>query len=424
MKLVFFLFFCIFSLNSAGQSRFENYFQDKTLRFDFMLAGNFKETAVYPVGMKEEPYWAGSYVNLIEPFGYGNFKYDLHDERSGELLYSRGFCTLFQEWQTTAEAKTTDRSFYEVATMPFPRNRVKFILSMRQRNGSFSEIYSTTIDPDDYFIGKEKPLDVNVTKIHDSGDPHKCVDLEFIAEGYTAGEMGKFRSDVKRMEEALFSEPPFSEYRDKINIWAVEAVSEESGTDIPGEGIYVRTALNSGFYTFNIDRYLTKIYIKSLNDFASSSPHYHIIFLFNSNRYGGGGVYNYYSGTSSDHLLSSLVFLHELGHGLAGLGDEYYTSSVAYEEYYPADVEPWEPNLTTMVDFNAKWKKLIKKGVPIPTPPEEPYKDVTGVFEGGGYSATGIFRPGFDCRMKSNSSHGFCEVCRNAIKEMLIFYTK
>jgi hypothetical protein len=424
MRLLFLVVCVLVHLQSSAQSRFDRYFYDKTLRIDFMLAGNHSKTLVYPAGMKEEPHWAGSYSNLVEPFGYGNFKYELRDAETNELIFSRGFCTLFQEWQTTAEAKSIEKSFYEVAIMPFPRKMAKFILSIRQRNGSFSEIYTSSVDPSDYFIGKEKPLNVNVTKVFDAGDPHHCVDLAFIAEGYRANEMDKFLSDVKRLSSSLFEEPPFNEYKDKINIWAVEAVSEESGTDVPGENIYVNTALNSGFYTFNIDRYLTTRDMKSVNDYAAATPHDHIIVLINSSRYGGGGVYNYYSGTSADHPMAARVFAHELGHGLAGLADEYYSSAVAYEEYYPFDVEPWEPNITTMVDFDSKWKKLIRKGIPIPTPEEEKYQNITGVFEGGGYSAKGIFRPETDCRMKSNSSKGFCKVCYNAIKEMMDYYTK
>ena len=254
--------------------------------------------------------------------------------------------------------------------------------------------------------------------------PDKCVDLAFIAEGYKADEMGKFRDDVKRMADRLFAEAPFNDYKDKFNIWAVEAISQDSGTDVPGEGIYANTALNSTFYTFDLERYLTTQDIKSVNDYSAVVPHDNIIVLINTTRYGGGGVYNYYSGTSAGHPLSPKVFVHEFGHGFVGLADEYYTSEVAYEEFYPLDVEPWEPNITTLVNFDSKWKKMIDKVTPLPTPPEEKYENVTGLFEGGGYSAKGIFRPQIECRMMSNSSKGFCSVCRKAIIEMIGFYTR
>ena len=234
----------------------------------------------------------------------------------------------------------------------------------------------------------------------------------------------KFRTDVKMMADALFIEAPFREYKDKFNIWAVESVSQDSGTDIPGEKLYANTILNSTFYTFNLDRYLTTTDIKTVNDYAASVPHDNIIVLINSERYGGGGVYNYYSGTTVGHALSKIVFIHEFGHGFAGLADEYYSSTVAYDEFYPLNVEPWEPNITTRVNFSNKWGKMIKPGIPVPTPAEEKYKNETGLFEGGGYSAKGIFRPEFDCRMKSNGPKGYCSVCAEAVRKTIEYYIK
>ncbi|MCJ7446146.1 MAG: IgA Peptidase M64 [Bacteroidales bacterium] len=417
-------FFIFFTVTAVAQNNYDKYFTGKVLRFDFMFAGNNQKTIVYPVGMKEEPFWGGSKTNLIDPFNYGNFRYEVIDSAENTVIYSHGFSTLFQEWQTTAEAKIMERSFYEVATIPFPKNKVKFVLSMRERNGSFVKLYETVIDPADYFIRKEKPVNAAVTKIYTAGNPETNVDLAFIAEGYKADEMPKFRDDVRKMADILFAEPPFSEYRNKFNIWAVEAISAESGTDIPGERNYVSTALNSSFYTFDLDRYLTTQDIKSVNDYAALVPHDNIIVLINSTKYGGGGVYNYYSGTTVGHPYTPQVFIHEFAHGFAGLADEYYSSTVAYEEFYPLNIEPWEPNITTMVNFDSKWKKMIAMETPVPTPALEKYKDITGLFEGGGYSAKGIFRPEMECRMKSNSPKGFCSVCREAIKEMIEFYIK
>lgn len=424
MRLFSVIIFSLLLQISSGQATFDKYFTEKVLRFDYFLAGNSTKTTVYPAGMKEEPFFGGSKTKLTDPFGYGNLKYELFDAKDNILIYSRGFCTLYQEWQTTSEAKIMERSFHEVATMPFPKNKVRFVLSMRQRNGSFEKIFETEIDPADYYIRKEKPVEAKVTRIIYSGDPAENVDLAFIAEGYTIDEMAKFRDDVRKMTEVLFSEAPFNRFRDKFNIYAIEAVSAESGTDIPGERSYVNTILNSSFYTFGTDRYLTTQDIKSVNDYASLVPHDNIIVLINSSRYGGGGVYNYYSGTTVGHQLSPKVFIHEFGHGFAGLADEYYSSEVAYDEFYPLDVEQWEPNITTRVNFDIKWKDSIAKETPVPTPAEAQYANTVGLFEGGGYSAKGIFRSEMDCRMKSNSPKGFCAACREAIIKMIEFYTE
>lgn len=422
MKLISVSTLLLLCLTMQAQLVFDDHFTDRTMRLDFVLAGNNTTTRVYPVSVREEPFWGGSLTNLTDKFGYGNFKYEIFDAATNTLIYSRGYCTLYQEWQTTAEAKTMERVFHEVATFPFPKNKVNFVLSIRGRDGLFTRLYETSIDPASYFITREKPKATLASRIYGSGDPHTSLDLAFIAEGYTREEMGKFRDDVKRLADVLFKEAPYDKYRDRINIWAIEAPSQESGTDVPGEGIYVNTVLNSSYYTFDVDRYLTTQDIGEVNDYAAAAPHDQIIVLINSPRYGGGGVYNYYSAVTSDHQFTPQVLTHEFGHGFAGLGDEYYSSEVAYEDFYPLDVEPWEPNITTRVNFESKWKDLIAKSVPVPTPNSKKYVGVTGLFEGGGYSAKGIFRPSFDCRMKSNQADSFCEVCQRAIEEMILFY--
>jgi hypothetical protein len=424
MKLIPVYLLLALSLTAPAQLAFDDYFTDRTMRFDFMFAGNSATTKVFPVSFREEPFWGGSLTNLTDKFNYGSFKYEVFDAATGTLIYSRGYCTLYQEWQTTAEAKQIERSFHEAATFPFPKNKVNFVLSVRGRDGRFSKLYETAIDPASYFITREKPDAAIATRIYGTGDPHTSLDIAFIAEGYTREEAGKFRADVKRLADILFQEAPFDKYQDRINIWAVEAPSQEQGTDVPGEGIYVNTALNSSYYTFDVDRYLTTQDIGAVNDFAASAPHDQIVVLINSPRYGGGGVYNYYSAVTSDHHFTPQVFTHEFGHGFAGLADEYYNSEVAYEEFYPLDVEPWEPNITTKVNFESKWKDMIAKSVPVPTPNDKRYTGVTGLFEGGGYAAKGIYRPSFDCRMKSNQADSFCEVCQTAIENMILSYLK
>ena len=301
---------------------------------------------------------------------------------------------------------------------------MKFVLKKYMKDGTLQEVYETLIDPEDYFIRKEPVIEAKFKKISGVRDHHEAVDLVFVAEGYTTDEMEKFLNDVNRLAGILFENAPFKDYDKEINIWAVYAVSDESGTDIPGEGIYRKTALNSSFYTFDLARYLTTFDIKSVRDYAAVVPYDNIIVLINSERYGGGGMYNYYSGTTSDHYLTPQVFTHEFGHGFTGLADEYYSSDVAYEEFYPFSVEPWEPNITTLVDFESKWKDMIAEDTPVPTPLTEEFSDIVGLFEGGGYSAKGIYRPQMDCRMKSNEAKGYCIVCEEAIRKMIEFYIK
>ena len=408
--------------NLSAQVTFDDYFTEKCLRIDYYLSGDASQTVVSLAQLKKEPYWAGNYENLIDPFNYGKYKILVYDKGSDKLIYSKGFCTLFQEWQTTAEAHELKRSYYQVNTIPFPKKPVRFEIHMREKGIKFSKIFEYSVDPGNYFILNENPIECNVTKIHGDSKPDESVDVAFIAEGYTFDEMDKFRTDVKRMAKYLFSTPPFDKYKDKFNIWAVEAISEESGTDIPGEMIYKKTALNSGFYTFDIARYLTTNDLKSIYDYAANVPYDQVYVLINSERYGGGGIYNHYSATTSDHELTPKVLVHEFGHGFAGLADEYYSSAVAYEDFYPSDIEPWEPNITTLVDFDSKWKDMIDKKTPVPTPPDVEYAKTIGVFEGGGYMAKGVYRPYIDCRMNTNEASGFCPVCQRAISRMIEYY--
>lgn len=419
-KFLFILF--LFPLVTFGQENFSKYFQKKSLRFDFLLGGNSKEVRVYPQQMKHEPHWAGSLKNLTDIFNYGTYRFQVYDAETEKLLYSRGFSTLFQEWQTTAEAKIADRTFYQAVIFPFPKNKVRLNIEARQWEGNFKSIFETEIDPADYFILKEVPYPYESVSIENNGKPEEKVDLLILAEGYTTGEMDKFVEDAKRVSGYLFEEEPFKSNKEKFNVTALLTPSVDSGTDIPGENIYRNTIFNSTFYTFDLDRYLTTSDMKTIYDAAAGVPYDHIYVLVNSERYGGGGFYNFLTVCTADNQLTKEVFVHEFGHGFAGLGDEYYNSSVAYENYYNLEIEPWEPNLTTLVDFEKKWKSMIEPSTPVPTPREAKYSDVVGVFEGGGYMDKGIYSPVMDCRMKSNVAKSFCPVCSLAIQRVIDFH--
>ena len=220
--------------------------------------------------------------------------------------------------------------------------------------------------------------------------------------------------------------PPYNRHKEDFNIWAVESISEESGTDIPHEGVWKKTVANSNFYTFRSDRYLTAQNQKTICQIATAAPYDALYVIVNNEKYGGGGIYNFYGLSASDCPWALEVFVHEFGHSFAGLGDEYYDSSTSYEEFYNIKIEPWEPNITTLVNFDAKWKDMLPAGTAVPTAPLADKKDnvTIGVYEGGGYMAKGIYRPVMDCRMKTNQAHGFCPVCQRAIEKMIEYYCK
>ena len=409
----------------SAQTGFEKYFAEQSLRIDMVFIGNSAETEVVLSDIRTEPEWGGNKNILIDPFGYGEHQVILKVLATEEVIYSRGFSSLYSEWQTTAEASTLKRAFNHSAVMPFPKVIVAMEIMERNTNGSFRKLLTLTIDPASDYIKRDKQEPVKITEILANGPADHKVDIAFIAEGYTDKESDKFVADVNRFTDYLFSRRPFSEYKESFNVNAVHALSLESGTDIPGQDIWKNTACNSSFYTFGIERYLTTFDFKSVCNYAGHVPYDVIFVIVNSSKYGGGGMYNLYSMGTADHEFSEEVFIHELGHGFAGLGDEYFSSDVAYEEFYKLDIEPWEPNLTTMVDFDSKWKDMLDPDTPVPTPDEPQYLNTTGVFEGGGYVSKGVYRPSIDCTMRNTATADeFCEVCRRSIIKMIEFYTK
>jgi len=422
MRIIFIIF--LLSSSIISQVKFDEFFYDKTLRMDYYHTGNNEEDSYSFDELIEEPFWGGSKVNLIDIFNYGKYKVEVKDENSGVLIYSRTYSTLFSEWQTTDEAKQTIKSFSETVVFPYPKEPVIVELYSRNEKNELNKKFQYKIDPENYFIKTERSKKYKSFKIFNSGEPSNKVDIVFIPDGYTVDEMDKFKEDGIRFTDYLFDSSPFKQNKDKFNIWGIEAPSEDSGPDIPAEDVWKNTVVNSTFYTFDLERYLMTRANKELRNIASYAPYDQIYILVNSKKYGGGSIYNHYSVSVSDNQNSEFIFVHEFGHGFASLGDEYSTSDVAYSEFYSTDVEPLDPNLTTLVDFDSKWKDMVEEGTPIPTPETPEYADKIGAFEGGGYVKKGVYRPSLDCTMKSISIDNLCPVCKRAIKQMIDFYTE
>ncbi len=420
MKRILILLLSLSALSASAQ--FNNYFHDKTLRIDYFHSGNdttefysFEEILI-------EPYWGGSKVNLIDTFFYGKYFFKVFDVATDTLIYSRGYSTLFGEWQTTAEAKKTWRTLSESVVMPYPKNNARIEFYSRDKKGEFVKKFEYNFDINNYFIKPERRLKYPSFEVLVNGDVAKKVDVVILPEGYTKDEMGLFIKDCKEFAKHLFSFSPYNKNKDKFNIRGILAPSEDSGNDIPADNIWKKTLLNTTFYTFDSERYCMTFDNKSVRDMAANAPYDQIYILVNNKKYGGGAIYNYYSVSVNSNVKAAKIFVHEFGHGFAGLADEYYNSSVAYSEFYPLDVEPWEPNITTLVDFDSKWKHLLKKKIPIPTPPKKKYFDELGVFEGGGYVAKDVYRPSYDCLMNSLKGNKFCGACEDAIQKMIDFY--
>lgn len=411
-------------LTVSAQGVFDKFFEKKTLRVDFELGGNNSITMVFMKQMVEEPFWGGPMKNLVDPLHYGNFRYRVFDSATNTLLFEKGFGSLFEEWKATGEARHLNRTFYQAALFPFPKSTVRFEIDERQKaSGDFTNLFSMHINPTDYFILKEELPKVRHDQLSGNNDPAVSLDIAVIAEGYTVDQMEKFRSDAARVMGYITAQPPFSDYADRINIYAIEAPSQQSGTDVPGERLYRNTVAASSYYTFDVDRYLTTFDYKTLCDYAATVPYDQIYVLVNTTRYGGGGFYNFYTMCTSDNYLTPKVSLHEFGHGFGGLADEYYNTEVAGEEFYNLSVEPWEPNITTRINFASKWEDMIDAQTPVPTPRNAEWSNQVGLFEGGGYVSKGIYSPVQDCLMKSNRPEVLCPVCQRAVQLRLKYIT-
>lgn len=408
----------------SAQVDFDRYFFDRTMRFDFHHAGDAQHEQYYFDGLKAEPYWAGSKRTLRDTTNLGNQLFRIVDEASGEEIYSRGYCTLFNEWQDTPEAMTVARSYPESVVFPYPKHPCRIEFYARDAKGVFTKRYSQQLDPESYWVEQFSPRYEVFDVVYHGSTEHR-VDIVLLPEGYSHAERAKFEEACRTFAEAMFTYAPYAELKERFNIRAVWAPSEESGVTIPGEHIWRNTACKANFYTFDSERYQTVSDQQQLRDLAAHVPYEYIYILSNTQKYGGGGIFNFY-GISAAHNegFTGKIYVHEFGHLLMGLGDEYVGTTAYDETMYDKRLEPWEPNLTTLVDFDRKtiWKGLMNSDTPVPTPVGGAYGNRVGVFEGGGYAAKGIYRPAEQCLMNSfRGVEAFCPVCQEAIKSYIAF---
>lgn len=468
------LLLTLFSLHhiAVGQTDFPRFFSDQTMRVDYYSTGIKGEERLSLDNVYAEGAWAGSRINLIDTLNLGEYQFRVFDVATSKLMYSRGYSTMFNEWQTTDEASAGIwRTFSQTVRFPFPKRPIQLVICRRDKRMIFHEVFSCTIDPlDATLVNREKRTpNYAVTKLMYNGDPSNKVDILIIGDGYAKSDIQKFREDAKHFNDVMFATTPFKERKSDFNVWTIEVISEESGIDIPDKNIWKKTALGTMYNTFGSARYVLTDANKELRDIAAAAPYDFINILINDKRYGGGGIFNLYTTTFTisdqpgQEWQRDYVYVHEFGHSFGGLGDEYYTSSTGYTDFYPKGVEPWEPNITATPNARSiKWKSSIDGTFPIPTPwrktaydslealrgkldrlasdyyeKREPLLKASetiikeasllgkvGAFEGAGYVSQGLFRPSLDCRMFSLSLVDFDPVCRASIERMIDFYSK
>jgi hypothetical protein len=445
----------------------------QTMRVDYYHTGDATSEVFSVDRVVIEPLpWPGDPKQAIDTSNLGKYLFEVRDAKTKQLLYSRGFASIYGEWETTDEAKSTKKTFQESLRFPAPSAPVNVVLKKRDVKNNFYDIWTTTIDPADMFIDRSKRgAPAPLITIQRAGDPEAKVDFLILGDGYTAAEAKKFEADARRLTEVLFSTSPFKEHRKDFNVWAMSPPAAESGVSRPSTGIYRNSPIGATYDAFGSERYVLTFDNRSLRETAEHAPYEFIEVLVNNRTYGGGGIFNLYSTVASDNAFANYVFVHEFGHHFAALADEYYTSSVAYAP--AADrVEPWEPNVTALLDVSTlKWRQFASPFAsitPIPTPwnkeefeaysreiqkrraqlrkdkrPEEEMEALfreeleheknmfaaekhfgqVGAFEGAMYEARGYYRPEIDCIMFSRTDK-FCRVCRAAIERVIKMYSR
>jgi hypothetical protein len=439
----------------------------RTLRLDYVHTGMAGEESFALDAVVLEGEWPGPLDRWVDESNLGKYYFEVLDRATNRVVYSRGFASIYGEWETTGEAKLHRRGFSESVRFPAPSGPVQVVIKKRGPQNEFREVWSIVLDPSDGSVERGAPPNLNVWAVMRNGAPRDKVDLLLMGDGYTAAEMEKWHRDARRMAETLFAESPFKERRQDFNVWAADTPADESGVARPSDSVHRRSPLRAAFDAFGSERYVLTFDNKRLREAASAAPYEFIEIVVNDRKYGGGGIFNLFATVSADNAFTPYVFVHEFGHHFAGLADEYYTSDVAYGSATDR-LEPWEPNATA--DAHAgKWKDLLTAGIDLPSNwkkkefeqmeqaiqerrrairaqhrPEAEMEALfreerglasgilgsganagrVGAFEGAMYEGKGYFRPQQDCIMFTRDEVGFCTVCRRAIERVIRMYAK
>ena len=414
-------------INLSAQD-FSQYFLNKTLRIDYIFAGNASTQMVALDELSQSEGWAGRRVNMSEIPVRGNGEIKVIDPVSKKILYRNSFSSLFQEWLTTDEAQKLSKSFEATFLVPFPKQNILIETTLLDNEGKVQASLRHEVNPEDKLIRK---LSASNPTPHEyllkNGSAEEKIDIAILAEGYTAEQMETFMADARTACDEIFRYEPFASMKDRFNVVAVLSPSAQSDVSVPQNDVWKKTAVNSNFMTFYSPRYLTTNSVHLIHDQLVGIDYEHLIILANTDTYGGGGIYNSYTLTTAHNPLFKPVVVHEFGHSFGALGDEYFYDKPDHtENFYKLDYEPWEQNISSLVDFESKWADMLDKHTKIPTEPTDKRKKnyTVGVYEGGGYMTKGMYRPAVVCRMRDNEATQFCPVCQRAIERIIRYNTE
>jgi IgA peptidase M64 len=231
----------------------------------------------------------------------------------------------------------------------------------------------------------------DIVTIQQTGAPADRYDLVFIGDGYTASEQALFHRQAVARWAQITAYEPFRTLKDKFNVWQVNAVSNQSGSDNdPTPGVRKDTVLGGGFYCDDLAR-LICVDTSAARSYAALAPGAdQALVLVNSSTYGGsGGAVTVSSGGNAQ---SGDIVVHELGHSIGGLADEYGGPGTY------SGGEPRQPNMSLLTAAqmqaqNRKWASYLGRSTPD--------GGVIGTFEGGAYVDRGVYRPSQNSIMRS-----------------------
>lgn len=232
---------------AESNKEFDQYFIDATMRVDYFHVGDANEEFATVDQIYQQGVWAGSWDNLLDTFNNGRYYIKIYELASGKLIYSKGFDSYFGEYKTTPWAeKRIKRTYHESALFPYPKNKIRFTLEVRDKKNILSPFFEREINPASVSIIKENPgLGIKTFEVQKNGSPKNKVDIAFIAEGYSSKETDKFESDINRFTEVLFKLEPYKSFKDRFNIYGVLKPSDESGVDEPQSGIFKNSSVNA-----------------------------------------------------------------------------------------------------------------------------------------------------------------------------------
>ncbi|WP_354637929.1 M64 family metallopeptidase [Kitasatospora camelliae] len=245
--------------------------------------------------------------------------------------------------------------------------------------------------------------DGTVTPVVRNGDSASKLDVVVIGDGYTADQQDAFLADAATKWQEITAVEPYAGYRALFNVWAVQAVSAESGVSGDPDPATVRsTALGSYFWCGDVERLLC-VDTDAVDRYAAKAPQADLVLVIaHSTKYGGAGYNDVvsplgYSGiatVSGGNDRSGQIAVHETGHSLGLLADEYfYPDQGGYEGPEPEQANITELTASQLRRTRSKWYRWLGR--------TSPDGGTVGAYEGGGYHPTGLYRPTENSIMRS-----------------------